>query len=416
MRGLLGKKLSHSYSKVVHEKIDGIEYNLIEVDDLDSFFRENNFEALNVTIPYKYDVIKYLDSIEESAALIESVNTIVRRDGLLKGYNTDIDGLIFLLEYYHINIQNVVVGILGNGATSRTIKFVCETLGAKEVKVFARKPKVTEHNLQDTSEFSTIEVLFNSTPVGMYPHVDDQLIIDILSFPHLSVLIDLIYNPLRTRLMISAQDNGIRAVNGLMMLIHQAVKANEYFNNVVHSKAKTIEIYNNILLNKINIVLIGMPMSGKSYYSRAVSNLYQKDLVDIDLLIEETSSKSIPEIFNDLGESLFRKLETDTIKKVSISHNLAISTGGGVILNKENIDYLRQNGIIIFLDMPLSELKKCNPKNRPLLKDPKNIEKLYNDRYPLYYKYCDKRVVKRGFKRQETLESIEVKINEYINS
>ena len=416
MRGLLGKHLSHSYSKVIHERIDQQEYNLIECDDLDSFFQEKSFKALNVTIPYKFDVIKYLDETTSSAKEIGAVNTIINNSGRLKGYNTDIDGLEFLLEYNSISVKGKTIGILGNGATSRTIQYVAKKFNAKNIYVFARNPKENEYFFDNDVKLAEVEVLFNATPNGMYPNNDDSLLVDMALLSNCSAVIDLIYNPLRSSLLLCAENHNKKAVNGLMMLVHQAVKANEYFNNVIHEKSITIDIYKDVLLNIMNIVLIGMPMSGKSYYSRAVSEKYNKELYDIDKYIEENNNMSIPKIFETKGESMFRQIEKDSIYKISKGLNLAISTGGGVVLDKENIDFLKQNGILIFLDMPLNELKQCNPKGRPLLKDPKNIEKLYNDRYHLYNKYCDKRVEKRGFKRLDTLSKIEVKLNEYINS
>lgn len=416
MRGLLGKKLSHSYSKIIHEKIDNKEYNLIETDDLDSFFHEKSFSALNVTIPYKSDVIKYLDHIDTAAKEIQSVNTIINTQNGLYGYNTDVDGLEFLLEYNNISLENKVVGILGNGATSRTIKYLSTLHKAKKILVFARRPKVGEYPLNESSLLSSVQVLFNATPNGMYPNNSQEVLIELEKMDSLQSVVDLVYNPLRTRLLIESAKMGKVTVNGLMMLVHQAVKANEYFNNVKHKKSTTIAIYREVLLNILNVVLIGMPMSGKSYYSRVVSSEYNKELIDIDKYIEDQAGVDIPTIFETKGEQYFRDLEQSTLVDISKRLNLAISTGGGIVLNENNIDLLRQNGVLIFLDMPLNELKKCNPKGRPLLKDPKNIEKLYNERYDLYNKYCDKRVVKRGFKRKDTLNKIEVKLNEFINS
>lgn len=416
MRGLLGKHLSHSFSKEIHEKIDNNEYNLIEIDDLDSFFQEKAFTALNVTIPYKNDVIKYIDHISKEAEDVGSVNTIVNSNGYLKGYNTDIDGLLFLLEFNNISLQNKVVGILGNGATSRTITYISKILKAKKILVFARSPKENELHISDTNHLNEVEVLFNATPNGMFPHNNDEMLVNLEILLSCKAIIDLVYNPLRTTLLVEAEKMGIKAVNGLMMLVHQAVKANELFNNVTYPKSKTIDIYKEILLSNLNIILIGMPMCGKSYYSKVISNIYNKNLVDIDAEIEANTSMTISQLFDTVGELSFRTIESDAIKHISKTSNLAISTGGGVVLNETNIDYLKQNGLIIFLDMSLKELKQCNPKGRPLLKDPKNIDKLYYERYNLYMKYCDTRVVKRGFKRKITLEKIEVKINEYLST
>ena len=416
MRGLLGKSLSHSFSKEIHEKIDGKKYNLIEVDELDSFFQEKDFEAVNVTIPYKNDVIKYLNVLSEEAKAIGSVNTIINNDDVLTGYNTDYAGLEFTLDYNKISLEHKVIGILGNGSTSRTIKYLCKQNNAKDIIVFARNPRENEYNFTNKEALKEVEVLFNATPNGMYPHNYAELLIDLTNIPKLKFVFDLVYNPINSSLILAARELNIEAVNGLMMLVHQAVRSNELMNNISHPKQLTLKIYKEILFKELNIVLIGMPMSGKSYYAKQLSIIYSKELFDVDKNIESSYNKSIPEIFESLGEVEFREIESDSIRNISKSHNIAISTGGGVVLDKQNIMHLKQNGLLLFLDMPLNELIKCNPKKRPLLKDPKNIEKLFNERYNLYNIYCDKRVVKRGFKRKETLKRIEVQIDEYLNT
>lgn len=416
MRGLIGKHLSHSFSKEIHEKLDHKEYNLIELAELDNFFHNKSFEAINVTIPYKNDVIKYLDEVDEDALNIGAVNTIVNNNGCLKGYNTDINGLLFTLDHNNISLENKTIGILGNGATSRTIQYLCEKQKVKEVRLFTRKNRQGEYDFTQADKLKDVQILFNATPNGMYPNNFQDVLVDLNHLPNLEFFLDVVYNPLNTSLMLQCKDRGIKAVNGLMMLIHQAVKANELFNNCTHSNQKTLDLYKEVFMNQMNIVLIGMPMSGKTYYSKQVAKVYNKEVIDIDHYIEHVNNMSIPDIFEKYGEIGFRKSEKECTQEISKSLNKAISTGGGVVLNKENIDALRQNGVLIFLDMPLEELKKCNPKGRPLLKNPKNIEKLYKDRYNLYKSYCDIRVIKRGFKRKDTLNRIEVKLNEYISS
>lgn len=416
MRGLIGKKLSHSYSKLIHETIDNITYNLIELDKLDSFFQEKKFDAINVTIPYKQEVIQYLDELSEEASIIGTVNTIVNKNGYLIGYNTDYFGLEFLLEYNNISLESKVIGILGNGSTMRTIQYISRIKNARKIIVFARNPKQNQCHFSDEKDLKQVDILFNATPNGMFPNNNDDILVDITHMPNLSSVIDLVYNPLRSNLILAAQENKIKAVNGFIMLVHQAVKANELFNNCRYNNDLTISIYKDLYKKLLNIVLIGMPMSGKSYYAKQISHTYKKDLLDIDSLIENEYNMTISEIFKSFGESKFRELETQTTMKYSKAVNSAISTGGGVILNKRNITYLKQNGIIIFLDAPLELLKQCNPKGRPLLKNQDNLDRLYKERYNLYISQCDKKVVKRGFKRKETLLKIEVKVNEFINS
>ena len=416
MRGLLGKKLSHSYSKLIHEKIDNIPYDLIELDNLDPFFQAKAFEALNITIPYKNDVVQYLDYMDDIVKETNVCNTIVNKNNKLYGYNTDYYGFSFLCENKKINPFNMTVGIIGNGSTSRTVELYFKNNKAQKIYVFARNPQENQIHLDDINKYHNLDILVNTTPVGTYKFNVKSFNIDFTMLANIKYVIDVVYNPLRTNLILEAERHDIIAVNGLMMLVHQAVKANELFNNSTHESTLSISLYKEILLQILNIVIIGMPMSGKSFYSRQVSSLYNKEVVELDKKIEEHHNLSIPEIFDNYGENTFRDTETLMCSKYSELNNQAISTGGGIVLHKENIDYLKQNGIIIFLDMPLPELKKCNPKDRPLLKNPKNLEKLFNDRYNLYLEYADKRVVKRGFKQKITLKKIEVKINEYINS
>ena len=416
MYGLIGKKLKHSYSKKIHEKLHKEKYDLIELNELDSFFQEKKFKGINITIPYKNDVIAYCDNLSEIATRTHSVNSIVNNDGVLSGYNTDYDGLSFMLEHNHIELQNKVVLILGNGSTSRTIQILCFDKKTKEIIVSGRNPKLNEISFLDIKNHQNIDIIFNSTPVGMYPNNDNSLNIDLDLFSKLEVVVDLIYNPFETKILSDARKRNIKTVNGLLMLIHQAVKSSEIFHNTTYRKETTIDLYKSTMLKMINFVLVGMPMSGKSYFSRLLADSYDKKVVDIDKVIEATSNQSIDNIFKNEGEKAFRSLETLNIMETSKEHGQAISVGGGAILNEKNIAYLKQNGIIIFLDVSLSMLETFNPKNRPLLKDKRNIEKLYNERYHLYKDYADIIVIKDSLDEYKTLNKIEVKINEYFNT
>ena len=416
MYGLIGKKLAHSYSKEIHEQLHNEEYNLIELDKLDSFFLEKNFKGLNITIPYKTDVIKYCDELSELARRTQSVNSIVNNDGVLYGYNTDYDGLSFMLEYNDIQLENKVVLILGNGSTSRTIQVLCQDLNTEFILVSARNPKENEVPYTTLKNNQNIHLIFNATPVGMYPNNENSLNIDLDSFKGLEAVIDLIYNPLETNILQKARKKRIKYINGLMMLVHQAVKSSEIFHKTQYSLDITSTIYKSILIKSHNFVLIGMPMSGKSFFANYLAKNYNKKIIDIDKLIATNEDCTIDSIFKSHGESYFRSLETSTIKNISKLRNQAISTGGGTILSEINIDYLKQNGIIIFLDVPLSLLKTFNPKNRPLLKDKSNIERLYNERYNLYKKYADIIVIKDSYDETKTFSRIEAKIDEYFSS
>ncbi len=416
MYGLIGKKLSHSFSKEIHEKLHSETYNLIELDQLDDFFKSKQFNGLNVTIPYKQSVIKYIDFCSNIVKETNSVNTIINKGGFLHGYNTDYTGLEFLLNHYNITIKNKTILILGNGATSRTVEVLCNNLGSKKVIKAARNPKDKEVLFSELNKYNHANVVINATPNGMYPNNNDDLLIDLEQFSNLSAVVDLVYNPLETKLISKAKSLNVLGVNGLMMLVSQAVHSCELFHNQKYKSFVTIDIYKSILFNMLNFVLIGMPMSGKSFYARSISRAFNKKITDIDLEIKHKVGMSIPKIFKTQGENQFRKIETEIIKNISKDLKQAISTGGGSILNAKNIDYLRQNGIIIFLDASLNVLKGMNPRNRPLLKNPNNLEKLYSDRHHLYKKYADITIEKLVMDEKIVLKMIEVKIDEYINT
>ncbi len=416
MYGLIGKELKHSYSKEIHEQLQNIKYNLIELNELDPFFHEKAFKGLNVTIPYKSLVIKYCDKLSETASRTQSVNSIVNNDGVVTGYNTDYDGLKYMLEYNAISLENKVILILGNGSTSRTIQILCSDMNAKNIIVSARHPKAKEVAFNDVKSHQNIDIIFNATPVGMYPNNDQSLTLDLTNFPNLEVVIDLIYNPFETKLLYNARTLNIKTVNGLLMLVHQAIKSSELFFNVTYGNDVTLKLYKSLKLKMLNFILIGMPMSGKSSFAKLLGKQYHKTVIDIDKLIEENTGSSIPNIFDTQGEKAFRLLENKNIKIASKVFNQAISIGGGAILNENNIQYLKQNGIIIFLDVSLAMLKTFNPKNRPLLKDKRNLEKLYYERYPLYSKYADITIIKDSLDEYKTFKKVEVEINEYLNS
>lgn len=416
MYGLIGKKLSHSFSKEIHESLHSETYNLIELDQLDAFFKSKQFNGVNVTIPYKQEVIKYLDYCSNIVKETNSVNTIINKDGFLSGYNTDYKGLEFLLAYNDICIKNKEVLILGNGATSRTVEVLCNHLGAEKILKAARSPKEDEFYFNDISKFKSADIVINATPSGMYPNNDDDLLIDLEQFTNLEAVVDLVYNPLKTKIILKAKSLNIKGVNGLMMLVSQAVQSCELFHNQEYNDYVTVDIYKRILFNMSNIVLIGMPMCGKSFYARSLSTVYNKTFIDVDSQIRRDTKMSIPNIFKSKGEKAFREIETKTIVTISKDLNQAISTGGGSILNAKNIDYLKQNGIIIFLDVPLKVLKGINPRNRPLLKNSNNLEILYNDRHALYKKHADIIINKTIMDEKTILNMIEVRINEYIDT
>jgi len=416
MYGLLGKKLGHSYSKEIHETITNTKYTLYEVDKLDLFFNNVKFRGINVTIPYKTQVIPYLDELSTIAKETNTVNTIFFKSGKLIGYNTDYYGIEKTLQLNDISVSDKEVIILGNGSTSNTIRVYCERNLAKKITILARNPKENEYHFSDVDNFKTSEIIFNTTPVGMFPNNNGTLPLDLQKFPNLSSVVDVVYNPSRSNLLIDAEKYNIKAINGLFMLICQAVKSIELFHSISISDIELINLYRKIKLQTSNIVFIGMPMSGKTYFSKYIANYYNKNFIDLDTEIEKTAQMPIKDIFREYDEKHFRNLESNEVKKIYKTHNKAISCGGGIILDALNMKMLKQNGIILFIDAPLSLLRKCNPKNRPLLKNKDNLDKLFNTRYNLYKKYADIVIKKERFNEETTFNEIEVKLNEYLSS
>lgn len=388
MYGLLGEKLGHSFSKEIHESINDYKYNLIEVskEDFDSFMTNRNFKAINVTIPYKEKVIPYLHYIDPKAKEIGAVNTIVNVNNKLYGYNTDYLGLKQLILKNNIDFKNKKVLILGTGGTSKTAFVLSKDLGCSEVIKVSRKQSVdTISYEQAINEYNDFNIIINTTPVGMYPN--DDLIIDIDYFKNLEAVVDVIYNPLNTNIVRCARRKNIKAVNGLYMLVGQAVYASYLFIDKEVDENKIDLIYQKIKNTKLSITLIGMPSCGKSTISNLLKEKLNKQVIDTDTEIELEIKMPISSFLNKENEVEFRNIESNVINNVSKLNNIIISTGGGVIKRFENIDYLKRNSIIIFIDRKLDLLQATD--SRPLSSNKADLEKLYNERYPLYKQYSD---------------------------
>ena len=387
--GLIGKKLEHSFSKEIHNMINSYNYELKEIssENIDSFLKEKNFKGINVTIPYKETVIPYLDYVDDKAKLIGSVNTIYNKEGTLYGYNTDYFGLKALIIKSKVEIKGFTALILGTGGTAKTAEVVLKDLEVSSIKFVSRTRKDNSISYDDSENLYTdVDLIVNTTPCGMYPN-NEELIIDLEKFKNLKLVVDVIYNPLKTNLCLLAEKLNIPYVSGLYMLVAQAIYASGIFTNCLVDTNKIDEIYHNILKNKRNIVLIGMPSSGKTTIGNLLSNVINKNLIDTDKLIEEKIGMSIKEYINSFGEESFRKIEKEIIVNVSKLNDQIISTGGGVIKDYDNINNLKQNGIIIFIDRSLDKLTATN--SRPLSNNYEDLLKLYNDRIHLYKEYAD---------------------------
>ena len=381
--GCIGKKLTHSFSKEIHAKLADYAYDLIELaeEEIAPFFEKKDFAAINVTIPYKQTVIPYLDSISEVAERIGAVNTIVNKDGKLCGYNTDYYGMKALIERIGIDLTGKKVLVLGTGGTSKTARVVAADLGAAEILTVSRRK--TDHYItyeEAVQKHADANVIINTTPSGMYPDCESRPI-DITEFTQLIGVVDVVYNPLCTNLVLDAKQRGIKAEGGLYMLIMQAVVAVERFLDTRIAKEVADQVFASIYASKENVVLTGMPGSGKSTVGKLL-NIEGFEFVDTDEEIEKRCGCSIKELIQEKGEAHFRALETEVIREVSSMNCRIISTGGGAVLKEENVRALKRNGKLYFLNADLSRLQATD--SRPLSDTQEKLARLYTERMSLY--------------------------------
>lgn len=388
--GLIGEHLPHSFSPEIHKKIGDYKYEIKELrpDELGDFMIKRDFRGINVTIPYKVAVIPFLDEIDEEAKAIGAVNTVVNRGGRLFGYNTDFGGMKALFEHAGISVSGKKAIILGNGGTSKTAGAVLEHLGAKSVLRTDLIPSdgvIT--NEEAVLSHSDADILVNTTPCGMFPNLSGMAA-DPADFPRLSGVIDAVYNPLRTDFIQRAQSLGIPAKGGLYMLVMQAILASEKFFGKPVPKEKAESICQDILHEKKNIVLIGMPGSGKTTAGKILSEELGMPFFDSDEIIIRKTGREISDIFEKEGEKFFRGLEKEEILSLSGKTGAVISTGGGAVLDFENMKKLSKNGRIYFINRPLSELVPT--ADRPTASTAEAIKKRFEERFSLYCGLADK--------------------------
>lgn len=389
MYGLIGGKLSHSFSKEIHNLLGGYDYELCELkeNELDTFFKKKDFCGINVTIPYKTSVIKYLDYIDEAAQQIGAVNTVVNKGGKLFGYNTDAFGLSSLVRKNSANLKGKKVLILGSGGTSKTALFVAQKMGADSVIRVSRTEKEGFVTYTEAQELhNDAEIIINTTPVGMYPDTEKSPI-DISTFNRLEAVFDAIYNPLNSRLILAARQRGIIAAGGLYMLVAQAYKSAELFSGKSMDECLIDKTYKQVLNSKRNIVLIGMPSSGKSTIGGMLSRILNMPLFDTDEYILKATGKTPADIIKCEGEAAFRQIESKVIADISVKNHCVISTGGGAVTVYRNIINLKANGKVYYIDRPL-DLLKSTP-DRPLSSSAEALKNLYDKRKDLYNNAAD---------------------------
>ena len=399
--GLLGEHLSHSFSPMIHAELGDYEYCLYEkaTDEVEAFLASGDFDGLNVTIPYKTTVIPLCNSLSVTANAIGSVNTITRlADGSLYGDTTDCYGFAYLLTKTGVSPADGKTIILGSGGASLAIQAVLREMGAKEIVVISRRGA---NNYENIDKHRDAIIIVNTTPVGMYPDNGISPVADLTIFNKCKAVIDLIYNPARTELLLQAESRGIIAANGLVMLVAQAKRSAEIFTRSSICDEQIEIITSKIARMTKNIVLIGMPGCGKSSIGAALAKRMGRQFVDTDEEVVKAAGKPITAIFVEDGEEAFREMETEALRTWCKRSSLVIATGGGIVTKKENRNIIRQNGIVVFLDRDITELQITG---RPL-SEKEGVVALATNRLPLYSKWSDYSVPVHGIEQTAALLS-----------
>lgn len=394
--GLIGDPLGHSFSPRLHAAFGTADYELhpIPAEALPAFFRERAFEGVNVTIPHKIAVIPLLDELHPSAEECGAVNTVVNRGGKLTGYNTDLFGMSFALAHAGISLSGRHVVILGSGGTSHTARALAKREGAASVTVVSRSGEVNYSNI---SELVETEIVINTTPVGMFPHADASPV-DLALFPRLKGVFDAVFNPLRTRLIEQAENLGVPVASGLLMLTAQAKAASILFRGGDYSEpspasevgAEILNVWREVTAELTNIVLIGMPSSGKTTVGTLLAERLRRPLIDTDAETERRTGKTVPELFAEGGEEFFRKEERLTVSECARGTGVIIATGGGAPMFPENRAALAGNGFVVLI---LRDTEKLDTAGRPLSRDLDTLIKMQRVRMPVYKAFADAEAV-----------------------
>ena len=382
--GLLGEKLGHSYSPRIHHLLGNYGYELYEISpqNLNNFFKNPDFDGINVTIPYKKAAVSYCKELSRAALHVGSVNTVVRRaDGSLYGDNTDYTGFLYLLDRSGLTARGKKCLVLGSGGASLAVTAALRDRGA-EVVVISRSGS---DNYENLDRHKDARIIVNATPVGMYPNVG-KAALDVSRFPELEGVLDLIYNPARTQILLDAEKLDLVTGNGLSMLVAQAHRAAELFTGETIDPAKIETVWQKLRREMENVILVGMPGCGKSTVGKALAERLGREFRDADQMIADRAGCSIPEIFAREGEEGFRARETEILGELGKQSGLIIATGGGCVTREENYSLLHQNGTVYFLKRGLSKLPK---EGRPLSQK-SSLETMYEARLPQYRRFADR--------------------------
>ena len=391
--GLSGGKLGHTYSKIIHEMLCGYHYDqcpLPTEEEARSFLTKRQFKAINVTIPYKKLVMEYCTHIDPRAKAIGAVNTVVNKNGLLYGYNTDYLGFAYLCDAHGVDFSGRTVLILGTGGTHNTTSAVARDKGAAKILTVSRHPDPEKGELSYTEAVSSgAQIVINTTPAGMYPNAG-VCNLDVAAMPVLEDVLDVVYNPDKTELILRAEEAGVPvAVGGLEMLVAQAVYAAEYFlgRKFEDAPAEIRRITAALRRDILNIALIGMPSCGKTTLGKLLAKQLDRPFVDLDEEIVKTDGRSIPDIFAAEGEDAFRAKETAETRRFGMEKHQLISCGGGIVKRPENLRALHQNGVVLFIDRPVEQLTVGG--GRPLSSSMEALHQMEAQRRPLYLAAAD---------------------------
>ncbi len=408
--GLIGRPLGHSMSPRLHAFFTGEKYELHELEpgQLDEYFAERDFRGINVTIPYKLAAMEYLDEFDPSAASAGAVNCITNADGKLKGYNTDLAGLIYLIKKHGMAKTLGNTAILGTGGAARAAAAAVEKLRGKPVFV-SRDPENTWPFMNGVISYPELysragewDTVINATPIGMYPHSAEHPV-DIGKFPKLKNVIDIVANPFRTRLVFEAQLRGLNAAGGFEMLAAQALYSDRIFTGKDLPESLIDDCVRTVYAEQKNIVLIGMPSSGKTESGRILAEKTGRAFADADDAFEEAEGMAPGTFIDTYGEAAFRKKESKVLQSLSALKGSIIACGGGAVLKKNNMRHLAGNGVIIWLDRSPQLLKPS--EETPLSRTAEDMDRLYAERLPLYERYSDLRVPADGTP-EDTAETI----------
>ena len=401
--GLLGEKLGHSYSPAIHAMLGDYEYGLYEKmpEELADFLANGEFHGLNVTIPYKKTVLPYCAELSDAAQRIGSVNTLVRRaDGSLYGDNTDAFGFASMVKKSGVDPTGKKAVVLGSGGASVTVCAVLRDMGAESVTVISRKG---EDNYENISRHADAAIVVNTTPVGMYPN-NGAAAVDLAAFPRCEAVLDIVYNPARTALLLQAERLGIPHAGGLHMLVAQAKRSSELFQSRAIDDGEIGRIEGVLSRSMQNIVLVGMPGCGKSTLAARLGRALKREVLDADAEIEKAAGMSIPEIFQRYGEEEFRRRETEVLAELGKRSGAVIATGGGAVLREENYPLLHQNGLIFWVRRDVERLPK---EGRPVsLKN--DLNTLYETRLPRYRRFADYEIDNNGSVQEAARQILEV--------